>query len=92
LHTVSAIELVLDNVAVLRNVPRHALILVVWVDGVWRSLHVDPIAPKNEERDVQQEREDWKEDFEQPHGEFDEPEECAYDANDEMELSVAVFG
>lgn len=92
LHTVATIELVLDNVAVLGNVPWHALVLVVWVNGIWRSLHVDTIAPENEERDMQQEREDWKEDFEQPHGEFDEPEECAYNANHEMELSVAVFG
>jgi len=40
---------------------------------------------------VEEEREDWEEDLEEPQGRFDEPEEHAYYADYEVVLGVAVI-
>jgi hypothetical protein len=59
LHAISPVDLVVDNVAALGNVPWRTLVLVVGIDCVWRSLHVESVGPKAKQRGVEQEREDW---------------------------------
>jgi hypothetical protein len=91
LHAVSLVDLALYNIAVLADVPWHTLVLVLRVDCVRRSLHMDSICPKRQQSSVEQERDDWHENLEQPHCNLDQPKECADDANHEMKLSVAGF-
>lgn len=40
---------------------------------------------------MEEEREDWEEDLEEPQGRFDEPEEHAYYANYEVVLGIAMI-
>lgn len=39
---------------------------------------------------MEKQREDWQEDLQQPHGDLDQPEEHANNADDQMELRVTV--
>lgn len=50
---------------------------------------MDAVCPEGEEGDVEEHGEDGVKDFEEPEGGFDEEEEHAYDADDEVVLSVA---
>lgn len=71
LHAVLLDVRVLDDVAVLGDVPGSAVVDALRVDGVRRGLDVDPVGPDGEEGDVQEDGEDGEEDVEEPHGYFD---------------------
>ena len=53
LHTVVPDVLVVDDVAVLGDVPWRAWVAALGVDGVGRGLDVDSVGPDDEQRDVQ---------------------------------------
>jgi hypothetical protein len=89
LHAIRSDVLILHNVAVLGNVPRCALVYARWIDGVGRSLDVYAVGPEGEEASVQDQGEEWDEDFKEPHCGFDEVEEHAKYADYEVVLCVA---
>lgn len=53
LHAVSSDGLVFDNVAVLGDVPRGAVVFVLGIDGVGAGLYGDGDGPERQEGDVE---------------------------------------
>ena len=50
---------------------------------------MDSVGPDGQKRNVEEDREDWKEDMQEPHRYFYQIKEHAYHADDEVVLCVA---
>lgn len=90
LHAVSANGLALDDIAVLGDIPRGAIVNAFRVDGVLARLNGNAVGPQGAESDVEGQAEDGVEDVEKPGGGFDKVEEHADNADVEVVVCVAV--
>ena len=89
LHAVASDMLVVDNIAVLGDVPWYPTVTARRVDRVGRGLNVDSVGPDGQERDVKEDGKDGEEDVQEPHCYFDQVEKHAHYADDKVVLCVA---